>query len=131
MLFAIKKRAEDGGVVYLERARAVWANALGPDTVYNSHEVLDRVMDVSPVTAIMYRNDKTLELVVVVDDQQPVEEQVHFEPQTTAAPTTPLAVSAPSCTACSKKMVLRSGPYGQFWGCRNYPKCKYTKKVTT
>jgi len=30
------------------------------------------------------------------------------------------------CPHCGGKLVLRSGQYGQFYGCSNYPRCRYT-----
>lgn len=30
----------------------------------------------------------------------------------------------PTCASCDIKMVLRRGDKGDFWGCRNYPKCR-------
>ncbi len=32
------------------------------------------------------------------------------------------------CPRCNSKLVLRKGKYGEFWGCSNYPKCKFIKK---
>lgn len=32
------------------------------------------------------------------------------------------------CPRCGGKLVLRNGQHGQFWGCSNYPKCKFIKK---
>ena len=29
------------------------------------------------------------------------------------------------CPRCGGDLVLREGKYGQFYGCSNYPKCKY------
>ena len=31
------------------------------------------------------------------------------------------------CPKCGGELVLRQGKYGSFYGCSNYPKCKYTK----
>lgn len=31
------------------------------------------------------------------------------------------------CPRCGGKLVLRHGNYGEFWGCSNYPKCKFKK----
>jgi len=31
-----------------------------------------------------------------------------------------------TCPKCSSNLVMRKGPYGNFIGCKNYPKCKYT-----
>lgn len=32
------------------------------------------------------------------------------------------------CPRCGGELVLRHGKYGEFWGCSNYPKCKFIKK---
>lgn len=31
------------------------------------------------------------------------------------------------CPRCGGKLVLRNGKYGEFWGCSNYPECKFIK----
>jgi len=34
------------------------------------------------------------------------------------------------CPTCKEgKLVLRGSIYGKFYGCSNYPKCKYTEKL--
>lgn len=33
------------------------------------------------------------------------------------------------CPRCGKKLVLRDGKYGRFYGCSGYPDCKFTKDV--
>jgi len=38
-------------------------------------------------------------------------------------------VSAGLCPRCDGRLVLRKGKYGSFYGCSNYPKCKYTKNI--
>lgn len=30
------------------------------------------------------------------------------------------------CPRCSAKLVVRTGKYGQFCGCKNYPDCRFT-----
>lgn len=32
------------------------------------------------------------------------------------------------CPFCGSPLVLRNGKYGPFWGCSNYPKCRYTRQ---
>lgn len=32
------------------------------------------------------------------------------------------------CPRCGGQLVLRNGKHGEFWGCSNYPKCKFIKK---
>lgn len=31
------------------------------------------------------------------------------------------------CKKCGESMIKRKGPFGEFWGCYNFPKCKYTE----
>ena len=33
------------------------------------------------------------------------------------------------CPKCNGKLIKKQGKYGEFVGCSNYPKCKYTRKV--
>ncbi|MDR2734052.1 MAG: NERD domain-containing protein [Spirochaetota bacterium] len=33
------------------------------------------------------------------------------------------------CPKCSGQLVLRNGSYGRFYGCSNYPQCKFTRNI--
>ena len=33
------------------------------------------------------------------------------------------------CPRCNGKLILRTGKFGDFYGCTNYPKCKFIKKI--
>jgi DNA topoisomerase-1 len=33
------------------------------------------------------------------------------------------------CPECGNALVEKSGKYGKFLGCSNYPKCKFTKNI--
>ncbi len=39
------------------------------------------------------------------------------------------AIQSGRCPQCGGELKLRNGKYGQFYGCSNYPKCRYTLKV--
>jgi hypothetical protein len=43
---------------------------------------------------------------------------------------TKTAISSGKCPECGGNLVLREGAYGRFYGCSNYPNCKYTHPVT-
>ena len=34
------------------------------------------------------------------------------------------------CPYCNAPLVIRQGKYGSFYGCSNYPKCRYTQKIS-
>lgn len=38
-------------------------------------------------------------------------------------------VASGICPRCKGKLVLRNGVRGNFWGCSNYPKCKFTANL--
>lgn len=38
-------------------------------------------------------------------------------------------VSSGICPRCGAKLQVRSGKYGRFYGCSNYPQCKYTHPI--
>ncbi|MDX1418480.1 MAG: type I DNA topoisomerase [Rubricoccaceae bacterium] len=49
-----------------------------------------------------------------------------------SAPQGPAAAASPSseptvCPRCGKRMALRSGPSGRFWGCTGFPDCRTTQ----
>ncbi len=44
-------------------------------------------------------------------------------------PTPPQATGTPTCPRCGTPMRRRSGRYGQFWGCSQYPRCKGTRNI--
>lgn len=37
-------------------------------------------------------------------------------------------ISNGMCPACGGTLILRKGKYGKFYGCSNYPTCKFTKR---
>ena len=39
------------------------------------------------------------------------------------------AKTIPVCERCGKKMILRNGKFGEFWGCPGYPGCNFTINV--
>ncbi|HRO65441.1 MAG TPA: topoisomerase DNA-binding C4 zinc finger domain-containing protein, partial [Candidatus Dojkabacteria bacterium] len=33
------------------------------------------------------------------------------------------------CPKCGSSLILKSGKYGEFYGCTKYPECKFTKST--
>lgn len=42
---------------------------------------------------------------------------------------TPAVTEPESCPLCQGRLKERSGKYGRFYGCSNYPTCKYTRRI--
>ena len=34
-----------------------------------------------------------------------------------------------TCPRCGGELIKRNGRFGEFWGCGNYPECRYTKNI--
>jgi len=34
------------------------------------------------------------------------------------------------CPKCGHKLIIRTGKRGDFWGCTNFPKCRFTKNIS-
>ena len=58
--------------------------------------------------------------------EKAAETEVEAEPQKTRKPVE-TAPDDMKCEKCGGPMVLRTGRYGSFYACANYPQCKYTK----
>lgn len=56
--------------------------------------------------------------------QQANTRKVNFEQKTNAA------IDNGKCPKCGGNLVKRTGTYGAFYGCSNYPNCKYTHPAT-
>ena len=50
------------------------------------------------------------------------------EAQTFHAQDVQVAQSGNVCPRCGGKLVRRSGKYGEFFGCENFPRCRFTRK---
>jgi restriction system protein len=67
-----------------------------------------------------FAEDKPIELI----DSYRLLEYIHL-----AKPKDKKEDSEDICPECGAKLVKRKGKYGDFLGCSNYPKCKYTRKL--
>lgn len=38
-------------------------------------------------------------------------------------------LKSPDCLKCNSPMALRKSKHGEFWGCCDYPNCKFTRNV--
>ncbi len=54
-----------------------------------------------------------------------------WPPKGPASPPVPLPADLPPCPACGGAMVVKSGRFGSFLSCANYPACKTTRPLPT
>ena len=96
--------------------------------VIYDHELLDFInrrrniyltdSDVSEVLQLFQRrNMRTL-----------VDDRTHVKNLKQAAKQTQATINAGICPKCGGQLIKRNGKYGSFYGCSNYPNCKFTTK---
>ena len=39
--------------------------------------------------------------------------------------------TTPTCPTCDTKMVKRTSTHGEFWGCRSFPRCRFTMRMSS
>ena len=39
------------------------------------------------------------------------------------------AKAVKKCPKCGSMMIKRNGKFGEFWGCKGYPDCRYTENI--
>ncbi len=74
-------------------------------------------MDVTNVQEIGYRKTKNGKTALF------------YSWQTIKTQEQPNVQAAPTCPKCGETMVRRSGKYGEFFGCSNYPQCRETRRI--
>lgn len=94
--------------------------------VIYDYELLDTIQSYKTV----YLNDDSLQDVVnrinINNVRESVDNKAHLQNLRTAASEVNDKIASGVCPKCGGKLVARNGKYGQFWGCSNYPKCRFT-----
>ena len=89
--------------------------------VVYDHEVLNTVMDKIDSQNISYENMISIfDLLIRINikDRNIEKDHVHN-----------IKKNILVCPKCNLNLVLKNGRYGQFYGCPNYPNCKYTRNI--
>lgn len=66
-----------------------------------------------------------------IDVRESVKDREHVMNVKRAAIVRDEKIAAGVCPRCGGKLVLRKGEFGSFYGCSNYPKCRFTSKISS
>lgn len=91
-----------------------------PDTLPDAFRLFGAQSPLTPETI-----SEVYERILKYRESFPVSRWEHLE----NISKTRAALNANICPRCGGNLVLRKGKYGQFYGCSNYPKCKFTKQL--
>ena len=69
---------------------------------------------------------KVVDLLSIHNMREFVDDKTHVKNIKDARLVTENKISSGICPKCGGTLVRRNGKYGSFWGCSNYPKCRFT-----
>jgi hypothetical protein len=132
-IYALKETLSDFGhvkynpvVVFAGRAELKGVSAETP--VIYSHELLRTVtvQQGTPTLTVEQVHDVAARLRQTNIQDRPGR-QAHVHHVRSSAHEREQRERSRLCPRCGGDLVARKGPYGKFYGCSNYPKCRYTR----
>lgn|SRR5690554_1989423 len=115
----IKKRfhATDHGILTSDRLDDYFSQVINVDYTKNMEEQLDLIASGKEHDVDLLKNFyyKFIDLLDIADEKMPKVEPVKTDK---------------ICPKCGSPLVIRTSSYGKFYGCSNFPKCKFTENIT-
>lgn len=100
--------------------------------VESNHHVIyeDSLLDVIDGYKTTYLTDNDVQAVLAIltgnNIRETVSDRQHVKNIRTAAREVNATINSGICPKCGGHLVQRNGKYGTFYGCSNYPKCRFT-----
>ena len=90
----------------------------------------ENLLDVISDYRTIYLSDDDVQVLLGILERNNVREMVndrqHVKNLRTAAREVNASINSGICPKCGGRLVERNGKYGTFYGCSNYPKCRFT-----
>jgi len=96
------------------------------DHVINDYQLLATIQSYRDVYLSNNDIEDILNLINVHDYREVISDQDHTRNVNRIKKEMDMKLSSGICPKCGGNLVRRNGKYGNFWGCSNYPKCKFT-----
>ncbi len=107
------------------------ANLLNVTTsnyVINEKQLLTTIGNHQTIYLTESQLEDIIELLHQKNIRDSVDNNTHVGNLKTAEQEVKNKINSGICPKCGGKLILRKGKFGSFWGCSNYPKCKFTTK---
>ena len=92
----------------------------------------ENLLDVIDGYKTTYLTDNDVQAVLAIltgnNIRETVSDRQHVKNLRTAAREVNATINSGICPKCGGHLIGRNGKYGTFYGCSNYPNCKYTRK---
>ena len=95
------------------------------ENVYTIHDLTTIKSRVTPVSLSVEQMEKYYNLLLTLKNSATITQDEHVE----NIHKMQRQLQQGICPRCGGKLVLRNGKNRQFYGCSNYPKCKFTKEL--
>lgn len=103
--------------------------------VETKHEVIyaEQLLSVIENYKTKYLSDEDCQNVIhILEDnnvRETIDDKTHIDNLKSIKKQKQDAINSGVCPKCGGRLKLRNGKYGSFYGCSNYPKCKFTVNV--
>ena len=98
------------------------------EIVINENDLLDVLKTYRNIYLSESDLYKVIECISIHDSSLYIDNKTHIRNVRLAKSVSETKSRLGICPKCGGSLVLRNGRYGNFYGCSNYPKCKYTQR---
>ena len=102
------------------------SNVLSKNHVIYDNDLLSTIQTYKTTNLSNTDFQKVIEILSSLNVRQYVDDKTHLKNVQNAKKELNDKLSSGICPKCGGNLVLREGTYGRFYGCSNYPKCKFT-----
>ena len=107
---------------------AVLKNVFTNQTVIYDNQIYDTIMaEQKEINLTKEQVKKITDEIVERNDINKTAKKKHIDQVKNSVYERSKKEKALICPKCGGKLVVRNGPYGKFYGCKNYPNCRYKK----
>lgn len=120
-------------LVVLSNSKSILNTKYAPREIKNNTIRVDQLIDyikndIANYDKDLYSSKKTMEEIAQSFLESNVSEYVSIADRYKDEVGKEEVVNDGICPSCGGKLVKREGKYGEFFGCSNYPKCRFTRK---
>ena len=120
-------------LVVLSNSKSILNTKYAPREIKNNTIRVDQLIDyikndIANYDRDLYSNKKTMEEIAQSFLEANVSEYVSIADRYKDEVGKEEVVNDDFCPSCGSMLIKREGKYGVFFGCSNYPKCRFTKK---
>lgn len=120
-------------LVVLSNSKSILNTKYAPKEIKNNTIRVDQLIDyikkdIANYDRDLYSSKKTMEEIAQSFLENNVSEFVSIADKYKDEIENEEVINDDICPSCGGKLVKRDGKYGEFFGCSNYPKCRFTKK---